>query len=64
MEQVTELIGYLTAHPKAAIGAGLAVAALIYLLTRKPKTVREAESRMRKLRDEKADQYNRPRPLR
>ncbi len=63
MEQVNKLIGYATAHPTVAIVAGLAVVIVLYLLMRKPKTVREAEARMRKLRDEKAGQYNDPRPL-
>jgi hypothetical protein len=64
MEQVNELIRYLTSNPKAAIAAAVAVAALVYFFTRKPKMVRDADSRLRQLRDEKGDQYNRPRPLR
>jgi len=63
MEQVNELVGYLTNSPKALAGAAVVIVAVLYLLARKPKTVREAERRMRQLRDEKADQYNKPRPI-
>jgi hypothetical protein len=64
MEQINGLIGYLTSNPKAAIAAAVVVAALVYFFARKPRVVREANSRLRQLRDEKGDQYNRPRPLR
>jgi len=64
MDQVNGLITYFTTHPQAAIAAALALGGLIYLLTRKPKAVRDAEARLRLLRNEKADQYNKPRPLR
>jgi hypothetical protein len=64
MEQINELIRYLTNNPKAAVAVAVAVAAGIYFFTRKPKMVRDADSRLRELREEKGDQYNRPRPLR
>jgi hypothetical protein len=64
MEQIDELIRYLTSNPKAAVAIAVAVAAAIYFFTRRPKMVRDADSRLRQLRDEKGDQYNRPRPLR
>jgi hypothetical protein len=64
MEQINELIGYLTGNLKAAIAAAVVVAAVVYFFARKPKVVREADSRLRQLRNEKGDQYNRPRPLR
>lgn len=61
MEQVSELIQYLKSHPAVAFSVAVAVAALLYLLMHKPKTVRQAESRLRQLHREKADQYRQPR---
>jgi hypothetical protein len=62
MEQLTALIEYARTHPLETAGGALAIGVLVYLLNRKPKTIREADARLRKLREERSGQYNRFRP--
>lgn len=62
MEQVQEWLQFLTDNPGTALGIAAAVGAALFLLLRKPKHVREAEARLRKLRNERADQYRQMRP--
>lgn len=64
MDQLLAWIEYLVRHPQIGFGVVAILASALYLLMRKPKGVREAEARMRKLREERADQYNRMRPPR
>ena len=62
MEQLAPLIEYLANRPGTTIAAAVGIAAFIYLLFRKPKTVREADQRLRELKGERGGQYNKLRP--
>lgn len=62
MDQAGQWLQYLADHPTGVIIAITAIAALAYLLNRKPKAVREADERLKKLGQEKARHYHQPRP--
>lgn len=64
MDQLWTWLHYLRDHPSAAIWVVLAAAAVYWLLNRKPKLQRDADKRMREIREERGDPYNKPRPLR
>lgn len=63
MDNVTRLVAYVQAHPLAAIGVAVAVVAVLYLLGRKPRAVRDAEARVAELRKDRHDHYRQQRPL-
>lgn len=62
MEQFWSLVKYIEEHPVAGL-AGLAGLYVLYrLLNRKPKYMREADTRMDELRRRSGDPYNKLRP--
>jgi len=64
MVQVQDWLQYLANNPRVAVGIAVVFGLVLFALFRKPKRVREAEARFRKLRDERAGQYNQMRPPR
>jgi len=64
MEQLWFLVHYLRDHPGAALGVAVALGVMYWLLNRKPKMARDAERRMKEIREERGDPYNTLRPLR
>jgi len=57
MDQLTQVIDAVRAHPMLDVGIGAAVVAGYLLLRRKPRLQREADERLSALRRDKADQY-------
>ena len=62
MEQLREWVQYFQEHIGAAIIVGGVVAVGVFLLFRRPKTIRDADKRLRELRDERAPNYRNLRP--
>lgn len=62
MDQVNELIAYFMDNPAMAALAGLGAGGLVYFLFRKPKTVREADAQLKRMRGERAGYYDQFRP--
>ncbi len=54
--------GYLREHPLIAAGIAVALVAFYFLSNWKPKHTRDAESRLREIRDESHDFYRHMRP--
>jgi hypothetical protein len=64
MDQLWLPVRYLLDHPGAALGVALGLGVMYWLLNRKPKMARDAERRMKEIREERGDPYNTMRPLR
>ena len=64
MEQLWSLVHYLRDHPGAAPGVVVALGVMYWVLNRKPKMARDAEQRMKEIREERGDPYSKLRPLR
>ena len=64
MQELWSLVHYLPDHPGAALGVAAALGGMYWLLNRKPKMVRDAERRLKEIREERGDPYNKLRPLR
>ncbi len=56
-------IDYLRSHPLTVVGGAVVLVVLYYLANRKTKLTRDAEARLGQLRKDRADYYNRQRPL-
>lgn len=64
MDQLWSLVHYLRDHPGAAFGVAVGLGVMYWVLNRKPKMTRDAERRMKEIREERGDPYNKLRPLR
>jgi hypothetical protein len=63
MEQLWTAVHYLRDHLGTAVGGGLALFALRWLLNRKSKLTRQMERRLAELRNERPSIYKEVRPL-
>ena len=62
MSQIGPWMEYLRQHPTISVGAVLIVVGFYWMSTWKPKHTRDAESRLREIREESHDFYRHMRP--
>ncbi len=63
MEAVVEVLTWVRANPRIAVGIVVGVMALWGLAQRKPRVFREADREFERLRDERGPSYDKTRPL-
>jgi hypothetical protein len=64
MQYLTQLIEAVRNSPGLGVVIVVAVIAIAVVLNRKPRIQRDADARLAAIRRDKADQYNKQRPLR
>ncbi len=64
MEEIRTMVRYLSSHPLIGVGVAIFLVGIYYLLTRKSALQRDADARLRQLREERGDYYRNLRPPR
>jgi hypothetical protein len=62
VNQLTQVMEYVRAHPTYGLGIAVAAGVIYFLLNRKSRLVREADRRIEELQHERSDHYRKLRP--
>jgi len=62
MDQLADIIAYFEQNPKLAAAIVVGAIGVLFVLFRKPRTVRQANAELKKIRGERAGFYDHLRP--